>query len=232
MTETFDNINVDSFDEKTYGIFLDNRSSEPDAITLAEGKAAPAVIEDGMLGFNADAIGGYENIAMITDKGYSGVTEITFKVIWTGDATTARWGFSYTNDPSKFAYDDGKTLEEQISWINCYSPRFGDMKQDVGVEYTYRLTIVDGKWEMYAGDDKIGGGDYVEGENYFYFMACPTFAGGVAFYIEDFSITYADGTVVDGFDGGKSTIFVESATKNAAHGSSGMVFEESTFTKA
>ncbi len=188
---------------------------------------APPV--DSMLGFNADAIGGHERIAMITNNAYSGVKEITFKAVWTGNATSSRWGFSYTNNPSTFGYDDGKTLEEQISWINCYSPRFGVMKQDAGVEYTYRLTISGGKWEMYAGDEKIGGGDYIEGQNYFYFMACPTFAGGVAFYIEDFSITYADGTVVDTFNGGKSTIFVESSTKNAVHGSSGMVFEESTF---
>jgi hypothetical protein len=164
---------------------------------------------------------------MITDKAYSGVTEITFKAVWTGNATSDRWGFSYTSNPSEFGYDGGAF---GTTYINCYSPRFGEFKQDAGVEYTYRLTIVDGKWEMYAGDDKIGGGDYVEGENYFYFMACPGVNGdGVAFYIEDFTITYADGTVVDGFDGGKSTIFVESATKNNAHGSSGMVFAESTF---
>ena len=189
---------------------------------------APIIDETNyMLGFNAGAIGSAENIAMITNNAYAGVTEITFKAVWTGNATSARWGLSYTSDPSKFAYD-GDSLG--TTYINCYSPRFGEMKMGAGVEYAYRLTITGGKWEMYADAQKIGGGDYVEGNNYFYFMVCPTVSGeGAVFYIDDFAITYGGNTVTDTFANQKSTLFVESATKNAAHGSSGMVFEESTF---
>ena len=198
------------------------------AVVLGEGLAIVEDNTDYMLAFDGAAIGGNEYVAMITDVAYSGVTEINFKAIWTGDAVSARWGLSYTTKPSAFSYGD------EVSALNCYSPKLGVFSQAAGVVHTYRLTISGQNWEMLEDGVKIGGGNassnpYVEGENYFYFVVCPAVTGGMAFYLDDFSITYAGGTVMDTFANGRSEVFVESATKNTSYGSSGMSFEDSIF---
>ena len=200
-------------------------------IELADGRPDP-LTGNTMLSFETAIIGGYEYIAMITDQAYSGVKEISFNAIWNG--TGNRWGLSYTTNPSAFAYDEGKTLQEQVTWINCYSPRFNALKLDRGVAYAYRITIANGSYAIYVQGGaysewtEMTAGTYVEGKNYFYFMVNPGLDMTGSLCIDNFSITYEGGTVVDTFDDSTSSLFVESATKNASHGSSGMSYVLST----
>lgn len=193
-------------------------------------------VSDCMLIFDGNSIGEDEKIAIITDRGYNGVTEITFKAQWFSAETNLTWGLSYTTDPSNFAYDTYKNEsgqdverneEEKIGYINCYTPRFGNLKIDAGLVYNYRLTISGTSWIMYANDCEIASGRYYDGENYFYFVISPDQGKDNAFFLDDFTVTYSDGTVVDTFVNGKSNLFVESVTKNETHGSIGMSFEES-----
>ena len=181
-----------------------------------------------MLTFEAAAIGGNERIAMITDKTYANVTEISFTAQWTGNATAARWGLSYTTDPTNFSYDDN------LDAVNCYSPKLGMLKQDTGV-YTYRITFTDTTFTVYANGEQLFGGDYTQGTYYFYFVICPAVGGtGSVVNIDNFSITYASGTDTDTFDNEKSTIFVDSAQKVGRdnYWSYGMGFAASTLVVA
>jgi len=204
----------------------------PGAVVLSEKDAgAPAPIKGNtMLAFEATAIGGYERVAMITGKAYEGVSEITFDAVWTGNATSARWGLSYTTDPSKFSYG------AETSALNCYTPKLGEMKMDVGVQYTYKFTFEGGKYHLSAKAagasefTEIINGDYTEGANYFYIMVCPAVGGeGSIFYMDNFSITTASGTESDAFYDEKTTMFIESSTNTSDYGSSGMSFIKSTF---
>ena len=200
----------------------------------AKDEGAPDAINGNtMLTFSATAIGGYERVAMITGSAYSQVTEITFDAVWTGKATSARWGLSYTTDPTQFSYGS------EVSAINCYTPKLGELKMDVGVQYTYKLTFAEGKYYLYAKSveesdfTEITNGDYTEGANYFYIMVCPAVGGeGSIFYMDNFSITTASGTVIDKFDDETSTLFIESATNTSHYGSSGMGFIRSEFEEA
>ena len=204
----------------------------PGAVVLsAKGEGAPDPIKGNtMLTFEATAISGDEKVAMITGKAYEGVSEITFDAVWTGNATSARWGLSYTTDPTKFSYG------AEVSALNCYTPKLGELKMDVGVQYTYKLTFADGKYYLSAKAANaseftdISSGDYTEGKNYFYIMVCPAVGGsGSIFYMDNFSITTTSGTVIDAFDNETATLFIESATNTSHYGSSGMSFIKSTF---
>ena len=145
------------------------------AVTDSEGGQ---IIEevDSMLEFDGDSIGGNESIAIITASAYTGVQEINFTARWLSDAVGSRWGLSYTNNPGTFAYDDGKTEQQQIGWINCYTPRFGELKRDADVWYDYKVVISGGKWYMQYSDagageySQIASGNYYDGVNYFYFI--------------------------------------------------------------
>jgi hypothetical protein len=204
----------------------------PGAVVLSEKDAgAPDPIKGNtMLTFEATAIAGNEYVAMVTGAAYAGVSEITFDAVWTGNASSARWGLSYTTDPSKFSYGS------EVSALNCYTPKLGELKMDVGVQYTYKLTFADGKYYLSAKAAdasefvEITNGDYTEGNNYFYIMVCPAVGGsGSIFYMDNFSITTTSGTVIDTFDNEASTLFIESATNTSHYGSSGMGFIKSTF---
>ena len=194
-----------------------------------EGSASVEGTTDYMLAFNEGSIGGNERIAMITDKAYSGVTEISFKAKWAPTATqTTDWGLSYTTDPTVFSYD-----HSNLAAVNCYSPKFGTLKKDVDVIYNYKLTISGSAWTMYADDTQLATGSYTDGANYFYFVVNPKQGTDTAFYMDDFSITYAGGTIVDTFANGQSALFVESETKiGTGYGSTGMSFLESTLVES
>ena len=202
----------------------------PGGVTISEdGEGYMPFKGDTMLAFNGLAIGGHENIAMITATPYQGITQISFQAMWTGDCTSSRWGISYTTDPTRFAYDSGTMGTD---YINCYSPRLGELYQTAGVWYDYVITISGGEYTVTAqkvGEDDsstVATGNYTDGANYLYFMICPTVSGeGVAFYLENFAIAMGEEVVTDTFDDLKSTLFVESATLNADHGSAGMGFE-------
>lgn len=202
----------------------------PGGVTISEdGEGYMPFKGDTMLAFNGLAIGGHENIAMITATPYQGVTQISFQAMWTGDCTSSRWGISYTTDPTRFAYDSGTMGTD---YINCYSPRLGELYQTAGVWYDYVITISGGKYTVTAqkvgenSSSTVATGNYTDGANYLYFMICPTVSGeGVAFYLENFAIAMGEEVVTDTFDDLKSTLFVESATLNADHGSAGMGFE-------
>ncbi len=225
-----DNLHIESADyTETFNFGLEDsifKVNKADAIVEGEGYVETVDTTDYMLVFDEGAIGGNEKIAMITDKAYSGVTEITFKAMWLNSAVSTTWGLSYTTDPTKFAYDSDSC---GTTYINCYTPRFCALKIDAGVIYNYRLTISGSSWTLYANDTSLDSGTYYEGANYFYFMINPKKGTEDAFYLDDFSITYADGTETDTFANGRSALFVESATKNSDHGSSGMSFAESAF---
>ncbi len=201
------------------------------AIVDGEGYVTPPEANE-MVGFSGAAIGGNERIAMITKNAHSGVTEITFEAVWTGDCTSARWGLSYTTDPTKFSYG------AEVNAINCYTPKLGGLKMDAGVAYTYKFTFTNNAYVLYAktGDSEyaqISNGDYTQGNNYFYLMVCPAVGGnGVIFYMDNFTITTASGTVTDTFNNSASSLFCESSQKNTNYGSTGMSFELSTFVES
>ena len=206
--------------------------NNPNAIVDGDGYVVVPDKTDYMLSFEGSAIGGNEYIAMVTDKGYASVSEITFKAVWTGKVTSARWGLSYTTDPTKFSYGD------EVSAINCYTPKLGNLMQDAGVVYIYKFTFANGQYTLYGSSDdglsfaKITSGSYTEGANYFYIMLCPAVSGtGAAFYMDDFSITYGGKTVVDTFADKNSTLFVESSSFNSHYGSTGMSIVKSTMGK-
>jgi hypothetical protein len=166
---------------------------------------------------------------MNTDKAYAGVTEITFDAIYAETGVTPYWGLSYTTDPTKFSYDP------ILNAVNCYTPKLGNLSVEKGVAYTYKFTFSEGKFYMYR---KVAGGEYeaimdgayTDGDNYFYFVANPKSGTDIVFYLDNFSITYADNTVTDTFNNEKSSLFVESETKiGSIYGSTGMGFVESAF---
>ena len=228
FTVTTDGVTVkDTFNKGVdAGLFDVNRLN---AVELGEGYIAPEeedVSGDCMLVFDEGAIGGYEKIAMITDKAYTGVTEVSFKAQWLSTAVSTIWGLGYTSDPTTFKYDSGTYGTD---YINCYTPRFGDLKIDAGVIHEYRLAVSNGAWTLYVDETVLREGTYNEGANYFYFVINPKGGTEDAFYLDDFAIAHAGGTDLDTFDGGKTTVFVESATKNSTFGSIGMSFAPSVF---
>ena len=139
--------------------------------------------------------------------------------------------FGGKNAEVRVSYDDGKPAQDLPTWINCYTPRFGDLKMDDDVWYDYKVVISSGMWHLQCSPveednyTELASGNYYDGANYFYFMICPT-ASGDTFELYDFSITTASGTVTDNFDNNRSWMFVNSITKNAHHGSTGMKFVE------
>ena len=198
-----------------------------EAVSTGEGYVF--VEQPTMLAFDLASIGGSEKFAMVTDSNYKNVTEITFRAKWMSEYYVQQngyWGLSYTTDPSKFTYEDDHTA------VNVYSPKLGNLKQDVGVWHDYRIAIdisnktyyvyVDGSTQALThGTHSITSRISV----YFYFVINPKGGEGTAFYLDDLTITTSSGaSYTDDFDNGVSTLFVDSASKNANYGSTGMGF--------
>ena len=98
---------TETFDDGTYGIFLDNRSSKPDAITIAEGKAnvpSEPVGEDVAAQINVDKFTGANVAEFVTKDSYAAGSVVEFDYFIPSDVTfrlsSTWWTLCVTTDTS------------------------------------------------------------------------------------------------------------------------------------
>lgn len=119
VTETFNN--------GDYGIFLDNRESKPDAITIADGYVEGAVVEPeapekiGDLALKILFNNGDDGVRVRTTKAYAGGSTIEFKYYIQADTATQWTRFIWDADTSCSNYADtytsfGNTAGSWVTW--------------------------------------------------------------------------------------------------------------------
>ncbi len=220
VTETFDNTN-NLNDESDFGIFVDNRSSKPNAITLVEGK--PAVEEstpdpelpegEGYLvvDFKAFEEG---RINLHTKQAYTNITEF-YVDIYVPSAEAFDWyGFTPASAVSgKDAYFAACTSDIGLKTSMGYYGWYGEW-------VTVKYIVEDGVWNAYLirsdGTEKhkdhwradFSGADYVsDGASYIILSANPGRSYEWGMWIDNVRIV-ADGvTYEDTFSNGESTLF-------------------------
>ena len=181
---------VADFNDGTYGIFEDNRDSEPDAITIAAGKVEEK-FESGEYAmkyiFNASS----EVVSQVTKQAYAGGSTVSFKYYIPEGTTTQWWGICWSTGNS------GLDIYAAASTASAKP-----LSATVGAWTKVEFTLPEGgPYYLYFGSE-VGNWKFENGDNAYVLIddftingEKETFSNGVANSIFDVLV---EGTVVEG----------------------------------
>ena len=181
---------VEDFNDGTYGIFLDNRDSKPDAITIAAGKVEEKVesAEYAMKYiFNASG----ETVSQVTKQAYAGGSTVSFKYYIPVGTATQWWGICWsTSNTGLDIYAAASTASAK------------PLSTVVGEWTTVEFTLPEGgEYYLYFGSE-VGNWKFENGDNAYVLIddftvngVKETFNNGMA---ESMFDVLVEGTVVEG----------------------------------